>query len=145
VLAILCLYSAFFEYLSLGSKLRFLSSCSGNTGFSNSYSAADNDLVVFGIIIGVGLAALVLSLASPGKWYVGWWIGWAMLGPVAGLSVAFTMMFLKGGDHHCVLWHPWETGCHLDKVARSGMYKCLTLNSVYLLLTLPRPYDTDSR
>jgi hypothetical protein len=98
VLAILCLYSAFFEYLSLGSKLRFLSSCSGNTGFSNSYSAADNDLVVFGIIIGVGLAALVLSLASPGKWYVGWWIGWAMLGPVAGLSVAFTMMFLKGGE-----------------------------------------------
>lgn len=70
----------------------------GTTGFKESYSARDNDLAAFGIIVGAGLAGLLLSYLLPRKWACGWWLGWAFLGPLAGMSVAFAMMMMKGGE-----------------------------------------------
>ena len=71
---------------------------SGATGLKNSYSSTDNDLAIFGIIIGAGLFGFLLSRFLPRKWAAGWWLGWALLGPSAGLSVAFIMLMLKNGE-----------------------------------------------
>lgn len=74
------------------------SSYSDAKGFKLQYSAADNDLSIFAIILGAGLFGFVLSRITPRKWYIGWWLGWAVLGPLAGMSVAMTMIMLKSGD-----------------------------------------------
>lgn len=76
----------------------FLSS-SDAKGFKLQYSAADNDLSTFAIILGAGLFGFVLSRITPRKWYIGWWLGWAVLGPLAGMSVAMTMIMLKSGGN----------------------------------------------
>lgn len=65
-------------------------------GWKSSYSAVRNDLASFGIIVSAACVALMLSLLTPRRWYIGWWLGWASLGLLGGLSVAFSLLIVKG-------------------------------------------------
>ncbi|KAK9896378.1 hypothetical protein P389DRAFT_196470 [Cystobasidium minutum MCA 4210] len=70
----------------------------GANGFKSSYSATDNNLAAFAIILGAGIFGFGFSRLLPRKWYIGWWLGWALLGPIAGMSIAMTVIMLGGGD-----------------------------------------------
>lgn len=72
--------------------------CRGVGGFNSSFSDTNNDLALYGLVTGLGLAGVLFSVFLPKKWYAGWWLGWLFLGPLAGMSVAFTMMILKNGE-----------------------------------------------
>ena len=65
---------------------------------NSSFSISENDLALSGLIVGIGLLGLLISLVLPKRLYIGWWIGYLFLGGLAGLSVGFGIIILGGGE-----------------------------------------------
>lgn len=71
---------------------------SGDRGINPSLSDSTNDLLIFVILLPISLVVSSFVLLLPLRTYIFWWSGWILLGPLAGVAVAWSILVLDGSE-----------------------------------------------